>query len=329
MRRLTALALCGALVPGLAEAATYVINIVDPLNLGQVATAATGDTVFRMAPSTGAVAVQSGSGRRISPGGVRAMVTVTCRPDRGVDPACQNNNISIRIGTIGGVTGRARALSGFTIAMGTASLATPPTGTSPLAFQIGPVGDNASKTFYVGADFPVAGDDSGLPSGSGENMFYANVVNNGGIVLAGDTDKGLLSAFRALAVAKTADLSFGRIQRPTAGTSTVALDAATGARTVSGTGVGYATPTATRAAFSITGEGGQQVSLSMPSSLTLTGPGTLNVDLTDTTPNAPVLSGGLGQAGTYAFSVGGSFTLSPTTPTGAYSGVLTVTVDYN
>jgi hypothetical protein len=213
--------------------------------------------------------------------------------------------------------------------MGTATIVGPPTGTNPLAFQIGPVGDNTPKTFYLGADFPVGGDDSGLPSGAGENMFYANVVTNSGIVLGSDTDKGLLSAFRALAVAKTADLSFGRIQRPTTGTSTVDLDAATGTRTVSGTGLGYATPTPVRAAFSISGEGGQQVSLSIPSVLSLTGPSTISVGLTDTAPNAPVLTGGLGQAGTYVFSVGGAFTLTPTTPTGAYSGVLTVTVDYN
>jgi hypothetical protein len=329
MRRLAALTLCCALAPAAAGAATYTININTSLDLGQVAAGATGDTVFRVDPATGGVTVQSGSGRRISPGGVRSLVTVTCRPDRGVDPVCQNNNVQIRIGTIGGVTGRARALSAFTVAMGTATIVGPPAGTNPLAFQIGPVGDNTPKTFYVGADFPMAGDDSGLPSGAGENMFYANIVNPNGIVLGGDTDKGLLTAFRALAVAKTADLSFGRIQRPTTGASTVDLDAVTGVRTVGGTGLGYATPTPVRAAFTISGEGGQQVSLSIPSVLSLTGPGAISVDITDTAPAAPVLTGGLGQAGSYAFSVGGSFTLSPTTPTGAYSGVLTVTVDYN
>jgi len=312
-----------------AAAATYVINITEPLNLGQVATAASADTVFRADPASGSVTVQSGSGRRVTPGSVRSMVTVTCRPDRGVDPACQNNNITIRVGPIGSVSGRARALSGFTVAMGTATLVGAPSGSNPLAFQIGPVGDNGSKTFYIGADFPVAGDDSGLSSGAGENMFYANVVSSGGVVLASDTDKGLLTAFRALAIAKTADLSFGRIQRPTSGTSAISLDAAGGARTVGGTGVGYATPAPVRAAFTISGEGGQQVSLSIPPTLNLTGPDTLEVTLSKTAPSAPVLSGALGQAGSYAFSVGGSFTLTPTTPTGAYSGVLTVTVDYN
>jgi hypothetical protein len=37
----------------------------------------------------------------------------------------------------------------------------------------------------------------------------------------------------------------------------------------------------------------------------------------------------LGAAGTYSFALGGSFTISSTTPTGSYSGVLTVSLDYN
>jgi hypothetical protein len=48
-----------------------------------------------------------------------------------------------------------------------------------------------------------------------------------------------------------------------------------------------------------------------------------------TAPAAPSLSGGLGAAGTYSFNLGGSFTVTSTTPTGAYSGVLTVSLDYN
>ena len=312
-----------------AAAATYTINVEGPMDLGSVAAGATGDTVFRISPSTGAVTVQSGSGRRISGASARAQVTVTCRPDRGGDTRCTTADLSIRIGTIGALIGRARALNSFTVAMGTATVVTPPTGTNPVALQLAPPGNNTPKTFFIGADFPVAGDDSGLPSGNGENGFYAYVVDQVGLNLASDTDKGRVRALRALAISKVSDLHFGRIQRPTSGLSTVTLDSAGGTRTVSGTGVGYATPAPTRAEFNIAGEGGQQVSLTIPETFNLTGPSTIAVTVNDTAPASPTLNGSLGAAGAYNFRIGGSFSLSPTTPTGAYSGVLTVSLDYN
>lgn len=330
MRRLvvTAAALLAA-PPALA--ATYTINISAGLDLQSVATGVTGDTVLRIDPSTGSVIVQSGAGRRLSSPSARAQASVNCKAARADDTDCATKTVAIRLGTIGALTGRARALTNFTVAMGTATLAVPPSGTNPLSFQLAPLGDNSPKTFFIGADFPVAGDDSGLPSGNGENSFYAYVVNASGLQLAGDTDKGKVKAFRALAVAKTADLSFGRIQIPTSGSSKITLNDSSGARTVTGNGFAYPTPAPTRGAFTVSGEGGQQFSLTIPATLTLTrsGPGTIAVDITDTAPNAPSLSGGLGAAGAYSFTIGGSFTITPTTSTGAYSGVLSVSIDYN
>ena len=312
-----------------AAAADYTININPGLDLQSVATGAAGDTVFRINPATGVVTVQSGSGRRISTSSVKSQVNVTCKPSKADDDTCNTANVRIQIGTIGPLTGRARALTNFTVSMGTATIAVAPGGTNPVSFQLAPLGNSSGKTFFIGADFPVAGDDSGLPTGNGQNGFFADVVDATGLELTGDTDKGKVTAFRALTVTKTADLNFGRIQIPPSGTSTVTLDASTGTRTVTGAGFAYPTPAPTRGAFTVTGEGGQQFSLSVPSSLTLTGPGTLTVSVTDTAPAAPSLSGGLGAAGTYSFTIGGSFTLSGATPTGAYSGVLTVSLDYN
>lgn len=314
--------------PG-AWAADYTLNVADPLDLGSVASGASGDTVFRINPSSGTVTVQSGGGRRLSTSPVRSEARVICKPSRPDDDACNTQNVSIRIGTIGPLIGRARALTNFTVVMGTATLAVPPTGTNPLSFQLTPIGNNSQKTFFVGADFPVAGDDSGLASGDGENSFYVYVVDANGLQTAGDTDKGKVKAFRALSVAKTADLNFGRIQVPPTGSSTITLNASTGARTVTGGGFAYPTPAPTRAAFTVSGEGGQQFSLSIPSTFNLTGPSTLPVSVTDSAPSSPSLSGGLGGAGTYSFTIGGSFTITNTTPTGAYSGVLTVSLDYN
>lgn len=318
-----------ALTAAPVAAATYMINVEGPMDLGSVVAGASGNTVFRIAPTTGSVSVQSGSGRRISTGSARSQVSIMCRPGRAGDTKCQTDNISIRIGAVAAMTGRARALTNFTVAMGTATPVGAPTGANPLSFQIAPPGDNVMKTFFVGADFPVAGDDSGLPSGPGENNFFVTIVDINGLTLSSDTDRGRLQAYRSLAIAKTADLSFGRIQLPTSGSSTISLDAATGSRTVTGLAFGYPTPAATRAAFNITGEGGQQVSLSVPPTITLSGPSTLTVNVTDTAPAAPTLSGTLGAGGAYSFTVGGDFTISNTTPPGAYTGVLSVSVDYN
>ena len=44
---------------------------------------------------------------------------------------------------------------------------------------------------------------------------------------------------------------------------------------------------------------------------------------------SPVLSGALGSSGTYAFGVGGSVSIDPSTLAGAYTGSFTVTVAYN
>lgn len=326
-RALAALALCA--LPAAASAATWTVNITGPIELGSVAAAATGDTVFRVDATSGAVSVVSGTGRRLSGGSARVQVNVSCRPGRGADNACMNNNVPIRIGVIGAVTGRARAFSAFNVAMGTASLVTGPTGSNPLELTLAPVGNNSDKTFFVGADFPVAGDDSGLPGGPGVNAFYVYAVDPNGQTLAGDADQGKVTVYRALAIANTADLNFGRIQIPSSGSSTITLNASNGSRTVSGNAVGYATPAPTRGAFTISGEGGQQVSLSVPATLQMTGPGTLTVSITDTAPNTPRLSGDLGALGSYNFDIGGSFTITPSTPVGGYSGVLTVSVDYN
>ncbi len=326
---LAAIAGLALMIGPTARAATYTVNVTGGLDLGSVAAAAAGDTVFRANPATGATTVQSGGGRRLSTTSVRAQVTVTCKPARSADEKCKDDNVAIRIGTLGLVTGRARALTNFSLAAGTATILGAPTGANPLSATLAPLGNSTSKTFFIGADFPVAGDDSGLATGNGENSFYVYVVDALGLPFASDTDKGKVKAFRALSVNKTADLSFGSIQLPSSGSSTVTLNASTGVRTLTGTAFAYPTPSPTRAAFTASGEGGQQFSLSIPTSLNLVGPATLPVTVTSTAPPAPSLSGGLGAVGSYSFTLGGSFTITTTTPAGAYSGTLVVGVDYN
>ena len=307
------------------NATTYTLDISGPLDIGSVVSASAGDTVFQINPASGFVTVQSGFGRRITNSSVRVTVTISCKPAQSSQGNCQVSNIPIQVGAIGGISGRARALTNFTVAMGTAVLLTPPSGTNPISFQIGPIGPNQSKTFFLGADFPVAGNDSSLPSGAGSNGFYANITG----VVIGDTDKGRVNAFRALAITKVSDLNFGTIQLPSSGTSTVTLNPATGRRTITGNGVGFPTPAPTTAVFAVSGEGGQAFSLSIPTTTNVVGPSTLAVALTNNATGSPTLSGALGAGGTYPFAVGGSLSLAPTTPAGAYSGVFVISLDYN
>lgn len=308
------------------KAATYTIDIGNPLDIGSVVSASAGDTVFQINPTSGLVTIQSGFGRRITNSSVRSTVTVGCKPVQSSQINCQTNNVQIQVGAIGALTGRARALTNFSVAMGTATLVTPPTGTNPITFRIGPIGPNQSKTFYIGADFPVAGNDAGLPSGPGANGFYANIT---GLVVVGDTDKGRVNAFRALAITKISDVNFGTIQLPVSGTSLVTLNPANGRRTITGNAAAFPTPAPTTAVFAVSGEGGQTFSLSIPNTTNVVGPATLVVALTNTATASPTLSGTLGAGGTYPFNVGGSLSLTPTTPTGAYSGVFVISLDYN
>lgn len=136
-----------------------------------------------------------------------------------------------------------------------------------------------------------------------------------------------------LQVSKLTDLVFGTIMRPSSGSGNVSIDATTGARTVTGsasavTGGSSATPT--RAAFDVTGEGGTNITVTVPGSMTMTrgGQDPITVSL-NSTMGGGQLSGSAGSTGTASFGVGGQLSLSSTTPTGAYTGTFNVTVAYN
>ncbi len=146
---------------------------------------------------------------------------------------------------------------------------------------------------------------------------------------SGDIGRFTARIIRSIAVAKTSDLVFGRIVKPALGSGTVTIDPATGARTVTG-GQGLDTPSPSRAAFNVTGEGGQAFSIAVTPSFQMTGPqAALTVTTATSAAGSPVLSQSLGMQGAYAFGVGGAFTLGATTPSGDYSGSLSVTVSYN
>ena len=318
------LSMCGAMTAQ--AASTYTVQVTPNVDLGNVTSAVTGDTVFRVDPTTGLVTIVSGGATRSSSGASHAVVTIGCTAT-GVGDCTKN--VNVKLGVVGSPTGRARTLSRILIAMGTATLATSPTTPSSPAFAIGPIGANSSKTFFIGADFPIAGDDSGLPTGAAEADFFAWAAEAPTTPSTGDVGRFQARVIRSIALSKGSDLVFGRITKPPTGSGTVTVNAATGVLTATGGAFGLTPPTPTRASFNVTGEGGQAFTVTLPPSFSMTGPAALTVTTTNTAATAPILSSSLGSGGAYAFGVGGSMPVSNTTPDGSYSGSFTVTVAYN
>lgn len=147
------------------------------------------------------------------------------------------------------------------------------------------------------------------------------------------TGSGSITVIRPLTLTKTADLKFGTVVRPATGSGTAVISAA-GARSVTGGVVGLASGDApAAAAFSVAGEGGQSVSITVPASFSMAnGTDTLVVTTSNSLTGSAAsqtLSNALGSAGSLAFSVGGSVPIGASTATGAYTGTFTVSAAYN
>ncbi|WP_054120431.1 DUF4402 domain-containing protein [Novosphingobium sp. AAP93] len=135
---------------------------------------------------------------------------------------------------------------------------------------------------------------------------------------------------RPVALSSSANLAFGRIVLPSSGTGSVTIGTSADTVAASGGAVALAGGSPSRAAFSVSGEGGQAVTVTVPATVTMSGPSssTMAVTLTSSVSGSTNLSGSLGAAGSATFYVGGSFAPTATTTTGAYSGTFTVTVAY-
>jgi len=147
------------------------------------------------------------------------------------------------------------------------------------------------------------------------------------------TGTGSITVIRPLTVTKNADLKFGTVVRPSTGNGTVVISAA-GARTVTGGVVGLASGDAPAAAqFTLDGEGGQSVSVTVPATFTMAN-GSENLTVTTTnnlsgSAASQTLSNALGSAGALTFKVGGSVPITSTATTGVYTGSFVVSAAYN
>lgn len=152
---------------------------------------------------------------------------------------------------------------------------------------------------------------------------------------ASDTASSAATIIRPITVTKNEDLNFGTLVRAE-GTVTVSN---AGTRSATGSieqlSAGTGTRKVSNAQFTIDGEGGQAITVTVPATFTLTNQ-TTSGELTVTTSNdmsgaadAQALSNALGADGSKVVKVGGSFPLTTSTSTGNYTGSFTVTAAYN
>ena len=152
-------------------------------------------------------------------------------------------------------------------------------------------------------------------------------------LLSGTTGVNLpvtLTLWDSLKVNEISPLSFGVLDI-NSGASVVRLNAQSGIRSiVSGVGnvVPAATPASTAGRFKITGQPSVQVSLSLPSTITLTGNkgGTMMVNNFTGYPSSTQLS--LDTSGDATLNVGADLNIGSSQLSGTYNGTYSVTINY-
>jgi hypothetical protein len=174
---------------------------------------------------------------------------------------------------------------------------------------------------------------------------FSRVLTAAVLMLAGSTSAfaqatdsesttGSVRIIQPINLTKVNNLAFGTIVRPATGSSTITMSTSSDTPTVdSGTAVVLSGGTKTRASYTVTGEGGQAVSISVPANFNMTsGANSITVTLTPEA-TSDTLSGTLGTTGNFSgdgtLYVGGSFAVTNSTASGDYTGSFSTTVAYN
>lgn len=318
--------LIALLFAGAAHAQNYTVDSISDGAFGDIVSAATGSSTFRAAGSSGTVTRQSGSAVRLSTNSVYSVITIGCTGSN----QCNSANVYVTLELAGSPSGRLGAIPSINLSNGTATITSAYSAGSYIVINLNPVPRNSSRTFLLGYDVPVLGNDSTQATGNAVTSFLITASRLSGA--GSDSLVGNVTAkvIRPIDIAKTADLQFGSVTRPSTGTGSLTLTPA-GEASVTGTNVlRFPSPAATAAAFTISGEGGQAVTVSVPSTVTLSGTaGSVVATTSATGSGAQVLSGSTGSAGSVQVKVGGTIPLSGTSAIGTFTGTLAVTVQYN
>lgn len=142
---------------------------------------------------------------------------------------------------------------------------------------------------------------------------------------ASDTGTATATVYTPIAVSAGADLDFGAFSIVSA--DSIAINASTGARTQSGSGVVLSADDAgQRGTFSVTGQSGASFAITLPADSSVTignGTDTMAVDGFASTASG-TLTGGSETVG-----IGATLTVLGTESTGSYTGTFNVSVEYN
>ena len=308
-----------------AHAQSLTINISGGVDLGRVSAKSGSSSTFVISPA-GAVTAPTTSGsnytRRVTAGNV-SMPVVTIRCTDGTDPPkkCADKPIYVTFRGLS-ASGPAVAPTAFTVSS-TAGVISGPSGSSTVTYKLSPLTSGVSRSFTLGMSVGVK---SSATLGAGTFSFSGAVGLNTPATSPSATGTGMVYGMRPLSMTKSSALDFGRVVKPRTGNSELIVSLGN-ARTLSGGDAVLLGTAFTRASYTVTGESGQVISISAPPFNMTNGKGG-SVAVTPILPTGVATLAG-GTAGTYSFNLGGKFTMTPTTPSGAYSGSFTTTVAYN
>jgi hypothetical protein len=135
--------------------------------------------------------------------------------------------------------------------------------------------------------------------------------------------------FHAIRIAVGSPLKFGRIVLPSSGGGSVTMQPADPtARPTAG--VQLDLNKTANGSFTVSGEAGTFYNLSVPSQITLANGsgGTIPMNISTTASGARQFTGTAGTSVDFTFTIGGGFSFQSSTPGGAYTGTIPVTVSY-
>lgn len=326
MRVLTACAAMALPVaPAMAQNLTVQAISGSTPNLGNVAAAASGTTIFRIATG-GTVSIVSGNGGNIL-SGTKTAATVTIQCKGGAK--CTSTTAMVRIWPGTAVACRAQPVQNIAVASGSGTVGTVTVNTDgSIQFPFTGFTGNSTRTFYVGLDFPILGDNASTATSATAQWQVGVAVAPNVPTVSSQDGMATATVRRALSLVKVSDLAFGAIIPPDSGNGTVVVDAATGARSIgSGTPILLGGPASGRAEITVGGEPGTAISIAVPGALVLSraGGGTLNASLNATASGTQTLD----AAGAFSFGIGGTLGIPNETIGGDYAGSFSVNVDYN
>lgn len=140
------------------------------------------------------------------------------------------------------------------------------------------------------------------------------------------TANGSVSIVTPVSVSSSQDLQFGAIIKPASGEASIAVSAA-GVRSL-GTATAASNAASNQAVFTISGDAGLAITVTVDSSFDMVNALDNTKKLTVTTSTDKAGAQALGGAGSLTVNVGGAFTLGAAATAGDYSGSFKVAANY-